>query len=123
MIDSCQQCTTNCCQHGPGPHKIVKMQTYLDNFEDPKGYNQRCEHLGNDGKCGIWNTPKLPEECRTFVCHIRKFSKKELKRISQVHDYDCPECGRKWSVRLGGKYFRQMCEACGAEWRWKMEMI
>jgi len=85
MITSCQDCKTKCCKTGPGPYKRVPQHQYLKNFESHKNYNVACEHFDLvTEKCEVWNTPRLPRDCAQYVCHVRSYSEKELKEISEL---------------------------------------
>jgi len=121
LVKSCVQCKSNCCKLGPGPYKTLKPEDYLENFADPQGWNTKCDGLTEDLKCRYWGTPKLPVECRTFVCNNKLFSKKDLKLIDDVdEDYPCIHCGMQFTIgewNTKTKSWDRWCEACG----WRME--
>jgi len=91
MISSCQKCKTKCCRTGPGPvWKKMKVHKYLDNFSTPTVYNRVCENFQvKTGHCALWGTPKLPVECRVYVCTTRSYTKKELSDIRAIARADC----------------------------------
>lgn len=117
MIKSCLQCQNKCCRTGPGPHITISVEEYLENFGSTNLYNKQCEHLTSYGKCALWGTPLLPEECRTYVCQNREFSKKELRIIDEIEDHECPNCQCQWmrQTKIGNKRWILSCEACGCE--------
>lgn len=84
MINNCKDCETSCCRFGPGPFEIVPVQKFLKRYCEPKSYNTQCKSLQPNGLCSLWNTTKLPFECRTWICNIRMYNKKELKKISAM---------------------------------------
>jgi len=85
MIKSCKECKNKCCKRGPGPYKKVDVRTYLDTFCHHTGYNLMCENLDEETEeCKVWGTLLLPVACSTFVCHQRRYTKKELKFIAEV---------------------------------------
>ena len=86
LVSSCSDCKTKCCKFGPGPYKRLPPHEFLENYGSIDGYNTRCNKLTNSGKCKLWGTPVLPIECRIFVCQNKKFTKKELKSISDIVD-------------------------------------
>lgn len=81
MISSCQECETNCCQAGPGPHIPIPVITFLRSYGLVWNYNTKCEHLTEKGKCAVWGDDAPPAECRFFVCNIRSYTLKELEQI------------------------------------------
>ena len=121
MIKSCTDCKTKCCKTGPGPYKIRKVDTYLDNFGTPENYNTKCEHFTRSGKCRVWGTRDLPLECRTYVCTNRQYSKKEMDVIKQTDDWNsCGKCKTPYARFLGGKKWKWECVNCGHKWSWKL---
>ena len=86
MIDSCAECKTNCCKIGPGPYRIVSPREYVERFGDLPSYNTECAALDSKSeRCTLWGTPEFPEECKTYICHVRSFSKSELSEIRRVN--------------------------------------
>lgn len=115
MIDSCSDCKTICCKHGPGPWKKLPPKEYLSNYGIADSYNTQCEKLVNGG-CSIWDKPEFPVECRAHICHVRKFSKKELKQIRTVAEIACFHCDRDWTYLTpikGSDKYLQKCDCCG----------
>ena len=82
MIDSCKDCQNNCCKTGPGPHRIVPPKQYVSMFGDFSAYNTRCAALSStDERCTIWSKEDFPDDCKNYVCHLRSFTKEELRNI------------------------------------------
>lgn len=105
MITSCQDCKTNCCKIGPGPYRKLSPVDYLENFGTISAYNTKCTALKDDGTCNLWGTSKFPDECRTYVCQVRSFTKNELAAIRKVDWKPTMEPGadryKKCEVRRG----------------------
>jgi len=84
MIDSCSGCKSNCCKVGPGPYKKVTPEIFLQNFGEFESYNTRCDGLSEENTCTYWNTKKMPQECKEYVCSSRSFSTAELNEIANL---------------------------------------
>jgi len=124
MISTCKECTTPCCQAGPGPHKNLSPEDYLAIFATAESYNTKCIGLTAEGKCNLWGTPDLPVECRNFVCQTRQYSKEELSKIDDVIERDCPTCGCEWMLGTYiGKSYHDICEVCGYTGKWSKELV
>jgi len=124
MISSCKECEVPCCQTGPGPHKNITPEDYLENFGDIASYNTKCMALTAEGACNLWGTPDLPMACRVYVCQSKSYSKEELIKIDEVFDRECPTCGCEW-VRgtYQGKIYHDICEVCGYTGKWTKEVV
>jgi len=83
MINNCKDCQVKCCSAGPGPYKTVDPEVWLLNFGEHNMYNKKCSEFIN-GKCNLWGSPRMPLECRVYVCSSRSFSIDELKEISNL---------------------------------------
>jgi len=115
-------CKQNCCKYGPGPYKVLTPEEYFQNFCYAQAYNTRCIHLTNRNKCKIWGTKNLPSECRSHVCHNKKYSKEELELLKcmideDLTDYPCPTCGCKWYF-FNEKKETFWCEICNTKWQY-----
>ena len=124
MIKSCKKCTTPCCVTGPGPYAYVSPEEYIENFSLIEGYNTRCSALTETGKCSLWGTKHLPQECRVYICQTRSFSKDELKVINNVFERTCPKCECVWM--LGSQHeglYVDKCEVCGFERIWDETVV
>ena len=84
IFESCNDCTLNCCQVGPGPYKKVRRGKFTSNYLWTGSYNTICEGLTDDRKCKYWGTDKIPSDCRTSVCPHRSYTKKELKELKRL---------------------------------------
>ena len=121
MIRTCKSCKSKCCEHGPGPYKLVAPEVYLENFGTAEAYNTKCIAMSSKGHCKLWKTKEFPQECRTYVCQSRTFSKLELKKILAVVEHDCPKCGCSWMLytkKPDGSMVKEHCEACGHKALW-----
>lgn len=121
MINSCSECTSICCKHGPGPHVPLSPQEYLENFGTTDAYNTKCMALTDENKCSLWGTPSLPTECRTYVCQSKLFTKEQIKRINDVEERKCLNCGSEWTLMYEttkGNWINE-CEVCDFKINWK----
>ena len=124
MISSCSDCEVPCCQTGPGPHKNLPPDDYLENFGDAEAYNTKCIALTADGGCNLWGTPDFPHACRVYVCQTRSYTKDELEKIDEVIDRECPNCKSPWMVgKFISKDYHDSCEICGYLGKWKKEVV
>jgi len=124
MISSCSECTVSCCQTGPGPHKSLPPDEYLENFGDSAAYNTKCIAFVPGVGCNLWGTPEFPQACRVYVCQTRSYTPQELKRISDVIDRECPSCGCEWLIgSYIGKEYHDSCEVCGHVTHWKRDTV
>lgn len=124
LVNSCMECKAVCCQHGPGPHKPLSPEDYLENFSTPEAYNTKCMALSEDGKCTLWGTPDFPHVCRTHVCNQKIFTKKELSEIESVDDRECPNCNCEWTKMIDkGSTVKWVCEICDYEIEWKSKVL
>lgn len=121
LINSCLECKTVCCKHGPGPHLPLEPETYLENFGEPEAYNTKCIALTDDNECSLWGTPSLPVECRQYVCHVKNYTEEELDTIDDIVERECPNCGCKWQILTAqkGNDWVEECEVCGHRLKWK----
>lgn len=125
LVKSCFDCKAVCCKHGPGPHRSLPPEEYLENFGTEDAYNTKCMALSEDGKCTIWGTKDFPHVCRVHVCNQKIFTPQELKEISQVDDeYECPNCEVSWTrgYDKDGTFIRE-CEICGHKTEWKGKVV
>lgn len=83
MINNCKDCKTKCCSVGPGPYKRIDPEVFLLNEGEYNNYNKMCTHFIND-KCGLWGSPRMPLECRIYVCSSKSFSIDELTEIKNL---------------------------------------
>jgi hypothetical protein len=110
--------------HGPGPHKILPPEEYLENFGTSDAYNTKCVAFSDEGKCNLWGTAEFPLACRTHVCNVKIFTKKELDDIERVdEDRECPKCETPWMLGKWGDRKKtewvDTCENCGHTHMWK----
>jgi hypothetical protein len=105
---------------GEGPYKIVEPADYLENYETPEGYNTVCSAFSFETKgCTFWGTPKMLNECRSYVCTQRSYSQTELKIINSIWDRECKHCGAGYVIGVDTLYgHKEICEACGKEFFW-----
>lgn len=123
LVNSCFECKSVCCKHGPGPYRSLPPEDYLENFSTTEAYNTKCMALGDDNKCTLWGTKDFPHVCRTHVCNQRIFTKEELKKIEEVDDRECPNCGCEWTLNYKkGKNWYHECEACGHLIQWEAKV-
>jgi len=83
MINNCKDCENKCCSAGPGPYTLVDPEVFLLNYGEHENYNKKCRHFIND-KCDLWGIPRMPLECRIYVCQSRSFSIDELDEIKSL---------------------------------------
>ena len=124
MIKTCEECPNSCCKTGPGPYKNVSPEDYLENFATVEAYNTKCIAFTSEGKCNLWNTPDLPQECRTYICQTRSYTKKELEIIDDIFERECPNCGCSWLIgSWQNKIYFDTCEICGYQVAWEKTQI
>ena len=124
MITSCKDCEVPCCATGPGPHKNLAPEEYLENFGDVAAYNTKCIALTAEGSCNLWGTADFPQACRVYVCQTRSYTKEELLKIDKVIDRECPSCSSRWLLRnFSGKDYEDICEVCGYQSRWIQKVL
>ena len=112
-IKSCKECKFNCCKFGPGPYTVLSISDFLETYMHPGGYNTKCENLMRNGKCKVWGTNMLPQECRTHVCNVRRFTKAELLLMDKIVEGPCENCGAKYFVETEFEDI-YICEICNA---------
>lgn len=120
MYNSCNTCKSNCCRHGKGPYKLLPPEEYLENYGAFEAYNTKCLALDDKGRCRLWGTAELPQECRTFVCTSKVYTKEQLSIISNVEEESCPNCDAKWLIveKLDKNVWEKRCEICGLIEEW-----
>ena len=124
MINNCADCKQKCCQTGPGPHKLLSPEDYLENFNTVESYNTKCAALDNNGNCSVWGTNDFPIECRTHVCTNRSFTERELSDIENVFDRECSNCNASYVLMLENDgRFTEYCENCGHAFDWVKQVI
>jgi hypothetical protein len=123
MISSCKDCKSICCKTGPGPHKPLMPDEYLENFGTTDAYNTKCVALKDDGLCSLWGSAKFPMECRTYVCQSRTFKPAELKKIDTVYDRECSNCDAEWQYLVNHKdgSWAQECPVCGKKYEYELK--
>ena len=111
LIKSCAECKTKCCKFGPGPYKLLRPKDFFDVYMTAEGYNIKCNQLKRNGKCSVWGTKDLPEECRSHVCHVKAYNKKELNIINAICEGPCEDCGCGYLIHMENDTY--YCEVCG----------
>jgi hypothetical protein len=114
LIKSCKECKLKCCKFGPGPYKLFEPAEFFKIYENAEAYNTKCSYYLRSGKCKAWGTSKLPQECRSHMCHLRSFTKKELDIISRVCEGPCENCGALYLLETQWDDIYD-CEICGSK--------